>query len=81
MPAEPENILLQYMRRFDKRFDDIEQKLQDVTARMASIEEQLVFAKQEANLTRADIAPIDARLDRMEERLRGIERRLDLVEA
>jgi hypothetical protein len=65
MEAELENILPQYVRRFDKRFDDIEQKLQDVTDRMASIEEQLVLAKQEANLTRADIARIDVRLDRM----------------
>jgi hypothetical protein len=41
----------------------------------------LVLTKQEANLTRADIARIDVRLDRMEEHLRRIERHLDLVEA
>jgi septal ring factor EnvC (AmiA/AmiB activator) len=81
MVSEPENILLQYMRRFDKRFDNVEQKLQDLTARMGSIEEQLVLAKQEADLTRADIARMDVRLDRMEERLRRVERRLDAVEA
>jgi hypothetical protein len=47
---------------------------------MGSTEEQLVLAKQWANLTRADLARIDVRLDRMEERLRRVERRLDLVE-
>jgi hypothetical protein len=39
--TEPDNILLEYMRRFDARQARFEDSLRDVSARLASIESSL----------------------------------------
>jgi len=74
MADEPENIVLEYLRRFDRRLGDFELKLdrihddvRDLKIRMTSVEENLVGVQR--------------RLDRLENRVERIERRLELVDS
>ena len=66
MADEPDNILLQYMRRFDEKLDRVVDEMLDVKVRLTAVEEGL--------------AGINRRLDRLELRVERIERRLDLVD-
>lgn len=66
MADEPDNILLQYMRRFDEKLDRVVDEMLDVKVRLTALEEGL--------------AGINRRLDRLEMRVERIERRLDLVD-
>ena len=66
MTDEPANIVLEYLRRFDRRLDNIENDVREMKGRMSSVGESLV------RITR--------RLDRLDERVERIEKRLDLVE-
>lgn len=74
MAKEPENIVLEYLCRFDRRLADFDTKLdrlhddvRDLKIRMTLVEENL--------------AGVQRRLDRLEERVERIERRLDLVDS
>ncbi|HET7492703.1 MAG TPA: hypothetical protein VFK01_12575 [Bradyrhizobium sp.] len=66
MATEPENIVLQYLRRFDEKLDRVIDEMLDVKVRLTAVEEGMVG--------------INRRLDRLEVRIERIERRLDLVE-
>jgi len=66
MATEPENLLLQYMRRFDEKLDRVVDEMIDVKVRLTAVEEGL--------------AGLNRRLDRLELRVERIERRLDLAE-
>lgn len=66
MANEPDNILLQYMRRFDEKLDRIVDEMLDIKVRLTAVEEGL--------------AGVNRRLDRLELRIERIERRLDLVD-
>ena len=74
MSGEPENLLLEYMRRFDRRLTDMDAKIDRVLddvhmlkVRMTAVEENLVGVQR--------------RLDRIEERLERVERRGGLIDA
>ena len=66
MATEPDNIVLQYLRRFDEKLDRVIDKMLDVKVRLTAVGEGLVGANR--------------RLDRLEIRVERIERRLDLVD-
>ncbi len=73
MAEEPDNIVLEYLRRFDRRFSEFDAKLDRalddlhmVKVRLTSVEENLVGVQR--------------RIDRLEERFERVERRLDLTE-
>jgi len=66
MTTEPDNIVLQYLRRFDEKLDRVVDEMQDVKVRLTALEEGL--------------AGINRRLDRLDGRVERIERPLDLVE-
>lgn len=74
MTEGPENIVLQDLRGFDERQARFEDGMQDLKARVSSIEGQVTAL-------RADTTHVLHRIDRMDERLLRIERRLDRVEA
>ena len=40
-PAEPENLVLRYLRRIDQRLDGVERKLDELTMRLSSVEREL----------------------------------------
>ena len=66
MATDPENIVLQYLRRFDEKLDRVIDEMLDVKVRLTAVEE--------------GIAGVNRRLDRLEVRVERIEPRLDLVE-
>lgn len=65
--VEPENLTLTLLRRLDEKLDRAVSDLQDVKARLTSVE--------------VGQAGLDRRLDRVDLRLDRIERRLELVDA
>ena len=72
--AEPDNLVLVYLRRIDQKVDRLIDNEQDLKIRMTDCEERL--AKVELS-----IAGINRRCDRIEARLDRIERRFDLADA
>ena len=67
MTADIENLILEQLRRFDRRLDTISSDLHDIKLRTSAIEQGLAL--------------VNHRIDRVEERLGRIERRLDLVDS
>ena len=67
MAEAPENILIEYMRRFDRKLDTVIEDLRDLKVRMTSVE--------------TGLAGVQRRIDRVEDRLERIERRLNLADA
>ena len=67
MVDEPDNLVLQMLRRIDTKLDRVIDDVHDLKVRMAAVEEGL--------------AGVHRRMDRLEVRVERIERRLDLAEA
>ena len=67
MSGPPENLIFEYLRRFDTKIDRVIDELNDIKGRMTHVEEGL--------------AGVLRRLDRMEVRLDRIEKRVDLVDS
>jgi hypothetical protein len=66
MVDAPDNVVLQYLRRFDVKLDRVVDEMLDVKVPLTAVEEGL--------------AGVNRRLDRVEIRIERIERRLDLVD-
>ena len=66
MADEPDNLILQYLRRMDGKLDRLTADMQDVKVRLTAVE--------------GGLAGVNRRIDRLEARVDRIERRLDLVE-
>src|SRR4030081_2958812 len=65
MADGPDNIVLQYLRRFDAKLDRVVDEMLDVKVRLTAVEEGL--------------AGVNRRLDRVEIRIERVEARVDLV--
>ena len=65
MAEEPDNLVLQLLRRMDTKLDRVLEDVSDLQVRMTHVEEGL--------------AGVNRRLDRLEARVDRIEQRLDLV--
>ena len=65
MTDQPENLTLMYLRRLDEKMDRVIDRLQELTGRVGILE--------------AQYASVSARIDRMENPLDRIERRLELA--
>jgi hypothetical protein len=63
---EPENLTLQFMRRFDVKLDRLIEDVGDIKVRLTAVEEA--------------VNGTNRRLDRLESRGDRIERRLELVD-
>jgi hypothetical protein len=80
MTDEPESLTLRMLRQVDGKLDTLMTRFQDATARMASIEDQMVGMRSELSGLRSDFVRLEHRMDRFDEGLLRIERRLDLIE-
>lgn len=67
MTDEPDSIVLRYLRRIDEKLDVLIADVRDLKIRTTNTEEGL--------------AGINRRLDRLDDRVMRIEKRLELVEA
>jgi predicted nucleic acid-binding Zn-ribbon protein len=73
MAEEPEGIVLRYVRRIDERLDRIDVSLTNLVSRVASVEEQVAGLRK-------DFVRLEMRVGQMDDRMKRIERRLDLVQ-
>lgn len=74
MTQETDNLVLELLRAIRGDIAKAQGRLDDLTERLGSIEEQ-------TSLLRRDMVRIDHRLDNFDKRLERIEKRLDLVDA
>jgi predicted nucleic acid-binding Zn-ribbon protein len=65
--AEPDNLILNMLRRIDATVSRLAEDVQDIKVRLTAVEEAIVG--------------VNRRLHRLEVRVERIERRLDLAEA
>jgi NADH-quinone oxidoreductase subunit G len=63
---EPQNLILEFLGRFDRRLENIETDTKEIKSRMSGVEEAVVR--------------VNRGLDCIEERVERIEKRLDLVD-
>jgi predicted nucleic acid-binding Zn-ribbon protein len=73
MVDAPDNLIFEYLRRFDTKLDRLIEDIGDLKIRMTAVEERIAQVE-------LSIAGINRRIDRVEARLDRIERSLDLVE-
>lgn len=65
--TEPENLILLHLRGLSEQIESLRQDNREIKTRLGILEQQ--------------VASLSSRMDRMQLRLDGIERRLGLVEA
>jgi predicted nucleic acid-binding Zn-ribbon protein len=68
-----ENLVLEQLRRLNHRFDKFELEVVDLKMRMSAVDEHLAGIM-------ISVSGINNRLDRIDERVGRIERRLDLTD-
>jgi archaellum component FlaC len=71
--GEPDNLVLAHLRAIRGTLDDHTRRFEEIILRLGRVEREI------ANL-HTDFATLSLRLDRLDERVSRIERRLDLVE-
>ncbi len=67
MAKEPDNVVLVLLRKIDERTERMADDLQDLKSRVTSVE--------------GGLAGVNRRLDRLDNRVERIERRLELTDA
>ncbi|MFY9350429.1 hypothetical protein [Sphingobium sp.] len=73
MTDKIEHLILEQLRRLDQRLDNMESDMSDIKLRMTATEEHLASIMM-------SVAGINARMDKLDNRVGRIERRLDLTE-
>ncbi len=79
MSDEPDNLTLVYLRRIDGKVDTIQSEVRELKHRLGLNELGLAAVRREIATLGETIAHQSVRLDKMEDRLDRIGRRLDLV--
>jgi hypothetical protein len=74
MADQPDNPVLQLLRRMDVKLDRVVEDVQDPKVRTANVEQRLAGVEM-------SIAGVQRRIDRVEQPLDRTEKRLDLVDA
>ena len=73
-----ENLLLEHLKRFQASLDRVERKCDELIVRVGQLEGGLAVIGRNIAHSDDNIAVLSVRLDRMNERIERIERRLDL---
>ena len=74
-------LLLKVLKRVQDTLSAISADVADLNTRMSAVETNLGLIKQEMGQQSVQIAALNIRMDRFDERLRRIETRPDLIEA
>jgi uncharacterized coiled-coil protein SlyX len=78
--AEIENLVLEHLRRMNIRLDDLGRNIGEIKHRVGNLETAFAGFSGRMSGVEAVLATQSLRLDRVDDRLTRIERRLDLVE-
>ena len=73
-----ENLMLEHLKRFQGTLERVERKIDDLTERVGRIEISTAGHRRELAITDENAAAISVRVDKMNERIDRIERRLEL---
>lgn len=73
-----ENLILERLKRFQMSHDRIEAKLGEVVTRIGNLEPSVAGLRRDFSHSKEDSASISVRMDRLNDRLERVERRLDL---
>jgi predicted nucleic acid-binding Zn-ribbon protein len=74
MTDNVENLTLKFMRRLDTRLDRLESDIGDIKLRVTATEEHLASIMM-------SMAGVNSRVDKIDDKLSRVERRLDLTDA
>lgn len=78
MSENIENLVLEHLKRFQAGQDRIERKLEEVITRLGHLEVTVAGMQRAFGHSEEGVAILSARLDRTNDRLDRIERRLEL---
>lgn len=78
MAEEIENIILEHLKRFQVGQDRIERKLEEVVTRLGALEVSVASVRRDIAHNEENTAVMSVRMDRLNERIDRIERRLEL---
>ncbi|WP_123102010.1 hypothetical protein [Acidithiobacillus sulfuriphilus] len=78
MTDNTENLLLEHLKRFQSGQDRIERKLEEVISRLGNLEVSVASLRRDFAHSEENAASMGIRMDRMNERIERIERRLEL---
>ncbi|MBE7567567.1 hypothetical protein [Acidithiobacillus sp. HP-11] len=78
MAEEIENIILEHLKRFQVGQDRIERKLEEVVTRLGALEVSVASVRRDIAHNEENTAAMSVRMDRLNERIDRIERRLEL---
>lgn len=78
MTENIENLILEHLERFQIGQDRIERKLEEVVTRLGALEIGVASVRRDFAHAEENAAAISVRVDRLNERLDRIERRLEL---
>jgi len=81
MSENVENLVLEYMRRLDKRMDGIESDIRDIKFRTTQQDEKFTNLIEHMNIITKGQNHQNERLDRIDDRLSRIEKLVDVVNA
>jgi predicted nucleic acid-binding Zn-ribbon protein len=76
MSDHPDNIILAFLRRFDTKLDALQADIRDLKHRVTAVEIQVANV---ASASASHYASLASRMDRAEDRLDRIEKRLAIV--
>lgn len=79
MSDEPDNLVLVYLRRMDANINALRDDVRELKHRQTDIARQIAGLRREQAGDAETVAHVEARLDRLGERVERIERRLDLT--
>lgn len=79
MTENVENLVLEHLRHIRRRVDDIADDMKDVKQRLLILEGGQTITRREVLLGEETSARQQALLDKIQERLERVERRLDIV--
>jgi len=81
MAREPDNIVLQYLRRLDAGIQLLRADVADLKRLTTGVEEELVSVNHRINGLDERLVGVNRQLDRLDGRVERIERRLGVAEA
>lgn len=74
-----ENLMLEHLKRFQAGQDRIEKKLDEVVSRLGNLEMSVAGIRRDLAHLEENDAIMSVRMDRLNERVERIERRLELA--
>ena len=79
MAGNTENLMLEHLKRFQAGQDRIEKKLDEVVSRLGNLEMSVAGIRRDLTHLEENDAIMSVRMDRLNERVERIERRLELA--